>query len=145
MTAAATDVKTIWIKRDLAEVGAAAEAVKGWAAEVLNQEQSEAIELALTEALTNAIRHGTAESATKIGVHVETGAEGIAVEIADSSPPMPQHLLDEAGADKIAFDPADLEAISEGGRGLSLIVLMMDEVAYVRVNGQVRLRMLLRR
>lgn len=134
----------IWIERDLVEVSRASEAVTSWLEEVLSQEQAEAVDLALTEALTNTIRHGTAQSATQIGIYVQTGPDFVAVEIADSSPPMPQYLLDEAGADKLEIDPENLDSLSEGGRGLSLIAMLMDEVAYVRVNGNVRLRMLLR-
>ncbi|WP_168217399.1 ATP-binding protein [Paracoccus liaowanqingii] len=137
-------VEPIWIERDLGEVSRASEAVKNRLEGELTQEQAEAVDLALTEALTNTIRHGTVQSAIQIGIYVQTGPGFVAVEIADSSPPMPQYLLDEAGADKLEVDPDNLASLSEGGRGLSLIVMLMDEVAYVRVDGEVRLRMLLR-
>lgn len=137
-------VKPIWIERDLAEIARVSEALKTRLERDLTQEQAEAVDLALTEALTNTIRHGTVQSAVQIGIYVQTGPGFVAVEIADSSPPMPQYLLDEAGADKLEVDPENLASLSEGGRGLSLISILMDEVAYVRVNGDVRLRMLLR-
>jgi serine/threonine-protein kinase RsbW len=77
------------------------------------------LELAMTEALANVIQHGHGGgAATNIDVEVVLAADRLEVSILDRAP---------------TFVPADLPArdldqVSEGGYGLSLIGLLMDEV-----------------
>jgi len=128
------------IGRDLDELGRAADQVRAWLEGVLDDDGIAEVELALVEALTNSILHGPRESANPIGVFVDVSDKQVAVEIADDSPPMPT-LFDGAGEQKLDFDLSDLDNIPESGRGLSLIVLSMDEVSFRQVDEQVRLRM----
>ena len=137
--------ENLTIRRDLAEVGPAAIQVHEWAEAVLDQDAVEDVELALVEALTNAIRHGKAAPQDRIGIHVELAEDELVIELLDSSPPMPRCLLDEAGAESFIFDETDINSIAESGRGLSLMVVLMDEVGYRLVDGHTRLRMVRRR
>ncbi len=132
------------IGRDLSELGRAADQLRAWLAGVLDDEAAAGVELALVEALTNSIRHGPTESAQPIGIFLEVTDAEVVIEIADGSPPMPT-LFDGAGQQKLELDSFDVEELAEGGRGLSLIVLSMDEVSFVQTDGQVRLRMVLHR
>ena len=128
------------IGRDLGELGRAADQLRTWIEGVMDDDAAAGVELALVEALTNSIRHGPADNAQPIGIFVEVSEEDVVVEIADGSPPMPT-LFDGAGQQKLDLDKFDLESLPEGGRGLSLIVLSMDEVSFVQSGDQVRMRM----
>ena len=124
-------IRHLTLGRNFDEVGAAADQVRVWVSDWLDDEGVAAVELALVEALTNAIRHGTSDSAKLIRVFIEMSNEQVGVEIEDSSPPMPS-LFADAGADKIDFDPNDIENIPEGGRGLSLIVMGLLDWLWIR-------------
>ena len=77
------------------------------------------LELAMTEAMSNVIRHGYGEAGGGIiDVEVAVDGERLEVRILDSAPTF--HAADVA--------PRDLDEVSEGGYGLSLIVQVMDEV-----------------
>ena len=52
----------------------------------------------------------------------------VSVDIVDYVSPVPPGLLARAGNAAFDFDPDDLQSIPESGRGLALILLMMDEV-----------------
>lgn len=135
-----SEILEFTVSRNLAEIGGVADQLRARVAEVLDEEGAAAVELSVVEALTNAVRHGSAGSAEQIGVFVEISDDQVVVEIADSFPPMPD-LLARAGADALEFDAFDLENIPEAGRGMSLIVMSMDEVAFRQAGDKVRLRM----
>jgi anti-sigma regulatory factor (Ser/Thr protein kinase) len=131
---------SMMIGRELGELGRAADQMRTWLAGVLDDDAAASVELALVEALTNSIRHGPSDSAKPIGIFLNVSGTDIVVEIADDSPPMPT-LFEGAGTDKLELASVDLDELPEGGRGLSLIVISMDEVSFVQAQGQVRLRM----
>lgn len=128
------------IGRDLGELGRAADQLRAWLTDVLDDDAAASVELALVEALTNSIQHGPSDSEKPIGVFLEISDADVVVEIADGSPPMPK-LFKGAGQQKLDLAQLDQESLAEGGRGLSLIVLSMDEVGFVQADGDVRLRM----
>lgn len=132
------------VKRDLEAIGPAADTLRSWLHEVLDQEGLACVELALVEALTNSITFGAEAIKEPIGVFLEINATDVVVEIEDGLPPV-RGLFDGAGAERLEFDPADRQNIPESGRGLSLIVVSMDEVGFRTVGDQVRLRMVRRR
>ena len=85
----------------------------------LDDEALADIELAMTEALANIIKHGHGGEATElIDVAVAVLADRFEVSILDRAPLF------------VASDvpPRDLDQVAEGGYGLSLIDLVMDEV-----------------
>lgn len=132
------------VERNLDAIGPAADALRASLQDVLDEEGVACVELALVEALTNSIHFGPDSSAGPILVFLDVTATDVAVEIDDGSPPMPE-LFDGAGAENLDFDPSDRQNIPESGRGLSLIVLSMDEVGFRAVGDRSRLRMVRRR
>ena len=85
----------------------------------LDDEALADIELAMTEVLANVIRHGHGGEATSlIDVAVDVLSDRFEVSILDRAPLF------------VASDvpPRDLDQPAEGGYGLSLIDLVMDEV-----------------
>jgi anti-sigma regulatory factor (Ser/Thr protein kinase) len=132
------------ITRDVSELGPSADQMRAWLSSEVDDDSAGSVELALVEALTNSIRHGPPNSVQPIGIFLEITDSDIVVEIADGSPPMPT-LFDGAGQQKLELDTLDIAEVAESGRGLSLIVLSMDEVSFVQAGDQVRLRMVLHR
>lgn len=133
----------IHMARELAAIPPVARQVCALALPYLDEIGLSDIELALVEALTNAVRHGWAHSraTSEITIKAAIAEDRLTIEILDQSHGFPPHLLDEAGARKLEFDPDDLETLHENGRGLSLIVLSMDEVTLQSSNDEFVLRM----
>ena len=128
------------VGRDLAELGQAADQLRQWLEVEIDEDDLSCIELAFVEALTNSILYGPPDMGTPIAVFVEIFDTQIVVEIEDGSPPMPT-LFDNAGAHRLEFDIKDIENLPEGGRGLSLIAISMDEVTFRLTDDRVCLRM----
>jgi serine/threonine-protein kinase RsbW len=85
----------------------------------LDDEALADVELAMTEVLANVIRHGHGGEATDlIDVEVAVRADRFEVSILDRAP---LFVASEV-------PPRDLDQVTEGGYGLSLIDLVMDEV-----------------
>ena len=79
-----------------------------------------ALELALTEALANVIRHAYAGDPTqRIDLELEVSADRTTVTITDSGAPFDPH----------DYEPAPLDTPRSGGYGVHLMREVMDEVA----------------
>ncbi|OJF93672.1 ATP-binding protein [Pararhizobium antarcticum] len=141
MTVAAMTLQlSMMIGRDLGELGRAADQLRAWLAGVLDDDAAASVELALVEALTNSMQHGPSDSEKPIGIFLAVSDADVVLEIADGSPPMPT-LFDGAGQQKLGLEELVIENLAEGGRGLSLIVVSMDEVSFIQAEDNVRLRM----
>jgi serine/threonine-protein kinase RsbW len=120
---------------DVREVGPAVEKMMGVISEMGCAQASHfEIELAVTEALANAVEHGCRHDACKlIEVCVECDrARGVLIIIRDPG---------------TGFDPAALPSplhgeriYSEGGRGVFLINQLMDEVRYEKGGTEIWMR-----
>ncbi|MBC2837447.1 ATP-binding protein [Paragemmobacter straminiformis] len=133
------------IPRDLAAISPLSQSVTALMVPAFDQDARDAVDLALVEALSNAVQHGTKDSAKSIGLEVVLTETEITLDIIDSTPPMPLFLLEDLDPDALEVDPDDLENLPETGRGLALIVMMMDEVAFHHIDDQTRLRLTRRR
>lgn len=130
--------------RDLAAISPLAQSVTTLMATGFDQDTRDAVDLALVEALSNAVKHGTDDSAKLVGVELTLSDTEVVLEIIDSSPPMPLFLLEDIDPDALEVGD-DLENVPESGRGLALIVMMMDEVTFHHIGNQTRLRLMRRR
>jgi serine/threonine-protein kinase RsbW len=96
--------------------------------------EEEFVELALREALSNAMLHGNRLDARKL-VHVRCCCEcgkGVLIVVRDQG-----HGFDPKGVpDPLAFENLN----SEHGRGIHLMKLAMDEVSFERHGTEVRMR-----
>ena len=105
-TTPAIDDARVWASAHLRADGASADTI--WE-----------VELALTEALSNVIRHAYGGIETgKIEVELHLDSERIELAILYSGEPF----------DPAAYSPPDLDAFGAGGYGLHLIAELMDEV-----------------
>ncbi|AWB48995.1 hypothetical protein HYN69_11220 [Gemmobacter aquarius] len=130
--------------RDLAAISPLAQSITALMTTGFDQDTRDAVDLALVEALSNAVKHGTEDSARLVGVELTLSDTEVILEIIDSSPPMPLFLLEDINPDALEVGD-DLATVPESGRGLALIVMMMDEVTFHHTGNQTRLRLMRRR
>ncbi|WP_161555792.1 ATP-binding protein [Mangrovicoccus ximenensis] len=106
----------------------------------VSEDKLSAMEIAVTEALANAVNHGTSAALDEtIRVTATIGADGVRVEIVDAGEQMPDDLYEDvASLDEV--DP-----LAESGRGLPLIRFCSDDLVYEPRDGQNRLELLFKR
>jgi serine/threonine-protein kinase RsbW len=133
------------IDADLDKVSLIARAVRALCAEILHPDDVDAVELGLVEAINNVIEHGYhGQPGKNVQVRVGLQSDQVVIEIVDHAPPMPADLLQSPTSDPFGFDENSIEGIPEGGMGLALIRMNMDEVEYFSSEGENRLRMVKR-
>jgi serine/threonine-protein kinase RsbW len=90
------------------------------------------VELAVAEAMNNAIRHAyRREPGHPVEVVFTLDEDRFTIEVADEGTPM-----EPRRAPVLDFDPGDLEHLPEGGMGLFIIHSVMDEVEYRSRDGR---------
>ncbi|WP_322896095.1 MULTISPECIES: ATP-binding protein [unclassified Yoonia] len=139
-----TPAKTCWsLERDLYQVQSVAIPVKTYAMQFLNDDDAAAVELALVEAVTNAIKHGSinGRDTGQITVTAQVFDDRFVVEVVDHVPVLPQAALDRARNRGAAFNIDNVAALDESGRGVSLMVLVMDEIILSTANDKYVLSM----
>lgn len=87
------------------------------------------VEVAVTEACANAVRHAVGSAEYTVGLAV--AADGCEIEIIDVGPG-----FDPLGAELDEFDPD-----AEEGRGLYLMRALVDELSYERVDRRTRVKL----
>jgi serine/threonine-protein kinase RsbW len=89
------------------------------------------LDLGLTEALSNVVRHGYGPEGRGRICFTCVESEGQwCMELADRGDPIPANRLSQADGSVFDFDPLDLMNIPEGGMGLPLIRSCFDGLAY---------------
>jgi serine/threonine-protein kinase RsbW len=132
------------IDSDFDKVALLARAVRALCAELLDADAADAVEISLVEAVNNVIEHGyEGKPGRDVGVEVSVQPDRIVIEVVDHAPPMKPDALDHTPAE-ISFDETNIDALPEGGMGLALIQMSMDEVEYSSGPGENRLRMVKR-
>ncbi len=133
------------IDSDLDKVSLLSRAVRALCEDFLSVDELDAVELSLVEAINNVIKHGyQGEKGKDVQVAVGLQTEQIVIDVIDHAPPMAPGVLEQPADDPFNFDEADLAQIPEGGMGLALIRMNMDEVEYVSSESENRLRMVKR-
>jgi anti-sigma regulatory factor (Ser/Thr protein kinase) len=90
-----------------------------------------AIELCVTEAVVNSIKHGYGgRSGYSVDVCFRQEPGQVVITIFDAGKPMDPKLLEEKKQSAIQFDPRDIDNIPESGRGLAIMQGYMDDVHY---------------
>ncbi|NEX63927.1 ATP-binding protein [Noviherbaspirillum galbum] len=124
----------------LEDISAVAVSVRAFIAGNVAEELCNAIELGVTEALTNVVTHGYAGVAhAAVEVTVEESPAAVVVQVIDSGRPIPEEAFRRAGQDVFDFDPDDIDRLPVGGMGLSLIKELFDAVRYESQDGINRL------
>ena len=135
-----TDSVELRLANDLAGLAQLADRVESFgAAQRLPASMVNALNVALDEAVSNAINHGyDAGVRGEIAVRLRRAPEGVLLEVEDDGRPF----------DPLQVPPPDLTLPLErrpvGGLGIHLIRSLMDEVSYARVGGRNVLKMVKR-
>ena len=130
------------IDSNLAAVQTAARAVRAACAGLLPTEVIDEIEIAVVEAINNVITHGYGgRGGHEIRVRLCLQPEKVEIEIIDRARPMAPRLFASLPVDPFPVDGANRAALPERGRGLALIRVTMDEVAYGSEGGENHLRL----
>jgi serine/threonine-protein kinase RsbW len=91
-----------------------------------------AVEISLTEALNNVIKHSYGSDNTKsIDVVVKKGKDYFEITIIDEGNPRENLTVKE-----LDFDPKDINNLPESGMGLYIIKQLMDEMKYFSKDGK---------
>jgi len=112
---------------DVALVGLSVRAVSEF--ELFSKEDAILIELAVCEALNNAIIHGLPDKPDEsVKLEIAHASDRIVFRISDSGPGMPE------GIDKIGH--VQEKSMASGGRGIAIMREVMDRVTYERSEGR---------
>lgn len=130
------------VDSDLDMVRLVARAVRSLCSELLGDDAVDAVEISLVEAMNNVIEHGyEGRRGQGVEVQLDLQRDHVAIEIIDHAPPMPAGTIERATAGMLRFDETDIAGLPEGGMGLALIRMNMDEVEYRETPSENRLRM----
>ena len=91
-----------------------------------------AVEICLTEALNNVIKHAyKGENSNKIEIVIRINENQLEIDIIDEGAPRQNLIVSE-----LNFDPADIDNLPEGGMGLYIIKQLVDNMNYHSLNGK---------
>ena len=98
----------------------------------LEEHLCNAVEICLTEALNNVIKHSYGGDTSKpIDINIRKDPKLLELEIVDVGAPRKNLIIKD-----LDFDPADIENLPEGGMGLFIIKQLMDELDYSSKEGK---------
>lgn len=100
--------------------------------ENLEEHLCNAVEICLTEALNNVIKHSYSGDNTKsIEINIKKDSKFLEIEIVDAGSPRKNLTIKE-----LDFDPEDIDNLPESGMGLFIIKQLMDELNYNSKEGK---------
>ncbi|QCR38547.1 ATP-binding protein [Nissabacter sp. SGAir0207] len=95
------------------------------------------LDLALSEAMTNVIKHGyhyDASRTLRLSLRYREEERVLEIGLVDSGTPIPAALLQQEK--HLAIDPDDMESWPENGMGIMFIQASVDEVRYQSDHGE---------
>ncbi len=120
----------------LDEVAWVTEALKGLIPAHLSEEDSYAIELGITEVLTNIVQHGyLGQKNGLITVDWKEYINHLEISVSDMGLSIPSGLLEQEISNAFNFDVNNIQELSESGFGLVLVKTVFDKVDYQSVDG----------
>ncbi len=111
----------------------------------LDETSAGELELCISEAVTNAIRHAYHdEPGHTVEIQLAFRAGQLRLEVSDCGTLMPEEQVRRLrdGPLSLELESDDRSSISEGGRGLTIIHQLMDEVFYDEVGNHNRIIMI---
>ena len=129
---------TLAITSDLQNVPLIGQAVERLCSLIpLSDGESYRIALCVVEAVNNAILHAYGnEAGHEVEVIFGQYPDHLTLQICDTGMAMDPKHLDPQAASPFDFDPCRLSSIPEGGLGLAIIKVTMDEATYTTCDGK---------
>jgi serine/threonine-protein kinase RsbW len=98
----------------------------------LEEHLCNAVEICLTEALNNVIKHSYGgDNSRIIGINIKKDSKFLEIEIVDVGFPRKNLIIKD-----LDYDPSDIENLPEDGMGLFIIKQLMDELSYNSIEGK---------
>ena len=133
---------SLQIDSDLENVELVAKAVRALCSDKLDETMLNDVELSVVEAINNVIKHGYhGKRGSSVEIKVSLKTDRVVIEILDQAPPRPENVAAARPGSSFDFDPTLIKDLPEGGMGLALIQMTMDEVSYSSEAGVNRLRL----
>lgn len=127
---------SLQIDSDLESVELVAKAVRALCSDKLDEAMLNDVELSLVEAVNNVIKHGYGgKRGSSVEIKVGLRTDRVVIDILDHASPMPESVAAAKQGATFEFDPGHVESLPEGGMGLALIQMTMDEVSYSSEGG----------
>jgi serine/threonine-protein kinase RsbW len=127
----ARELLNLSIETTLEAVSAAGDSIAAVLDQSFDADHASHLRLGLVEALTNVVEHGyRGQPGGQMHLSVLTGPSHWCFRLIDAGRPIPASALEAADGSVFEFDPAALDALPEGGMGLSLIHMVFDQVDY---------------
>ncbi len=105
----------------------------------LSNEECYQVRLCVVEAVNNAIQHAyNHEKCHSVEIDFSVDSKNMIISVLDTGKPMPKGMLEiKAGLfEKLDREKPDQFSIPENGRGLALMLEMMDQVKYSSKDGK---------
>lgn len=97
----------------------------------LSDNDAHQVELCVSEAVVNSIKHGYHnEAGHRVDIVVTLQSDRLVIDVVDSGDRMDPDVLKTSSSMTIDFDPQDIDSIPCTGRGLAIIQDFMDSVRY---------------
>lgn len=130
---------SLQIDSTLENVELVAKAVRALCSDKLDETMLNDVELSVVEAVNNVIKHGyRGQQGSLVEIKVGLKPDRVLIDILDQAPPLPGGVGAKPGS-PFDFDPDQIENLPEGGMGMALIHMTMDEVSYSSEDGINRL------
>ena len=111
---------------------------------ILGEKEIYFIELCISEAVVNCIRHAYHNSPDGcIDVSILISNNQVIIDVGDTGTPLPPNAFAKHKRQAIEFDDVDVAGLPETGRGLAIIMNHMDSVVYFSESSRNTLRMTL--
>ncbi len=131
---------SLQIDSDLESVELVAKAVRALCSDRLDETMLNDVELSVVEAVNNVIKHGYhGQRGSSVEIKVGLRTDRVVIDILDQAPPMPEGVAAVKPGSPFEFDPENLQDLPEGGMGMALIQMTMDDVSYSSEAGVNRL------
>jgi len=106
------------------------------ASQRFDESHSYQIQTCVVEAVTNCIEHSYREAkGHTVTIGYQMDEAGITIDISDTGVAMDPRVFMEIPK-KFDYDPMDIENLPEGGFGIKVIKMWMDEVRYASEDGR---------
>jgi len=130
-TRAVRDV-TLAVRSTLDAVSALSVTLSSYIAQRLDSDTKSAIELGITEALVNVVKHGyPAGDVGLVELQYVEYPDRVMLRVKDHGIPIPSSKLQRTGDVVFHFDPLDMENVPESGMGIAIIKASFDDIDYV--------------
>lgn len=114
----------------------AALCIKEVASQSFNSAALNEIEISMVELVNNCIEHAYKEAADQlVSIELKLFEDRLVIDVTDNGIALDPSVLKHMNG-CFEFDPNDLDNLPEGGFGLNLIKVSMDEVKYERLNNK---------